>query len=243
VSVSPRLGERALADAMAREDVEAYDIRVDLPATQRTVGEQRVATIGFASRQDLNRARTALEAISMDGLRMHFRPYRDPRTRQREPPIEEWRYPYVTHESNLSHPPSRHARDIVITGLDPRHFERSNVRELVESECGDGTVLSVQIAENSWNFAARAYVELDRHSTAIRAIEKIDGMIDRGYAITVNWDGRPAPPRRAPSPPHNGFTSRPFREFRLALGGILFFLSLRIRPAYRYIFAGQYGDS
>lgn len=213
--VSPRLCERALADTLAREDIEAYDIRVDQPpAYRRNDRGERVAVIALTSPQDMTRARIVLDTVFVDGLRLHCRTFRDPRTNRFEPPNEEWRYPYVTHQSNLAHPPHPHACDIVVTGLDPSLYLRgSEIRELVESECGDYTVISVKIDQK---YAARAYVEMDRHSSALRAIEKIDGMIDRGHAVTVNWDGRrPAHPRRTPSPRRNGFTSRPFREFRL----------------------------
>lgn len=213
--------ERALADTLAHEDIEAYDIRVDQPPSyRRNDREERVAVIGLTSPQDMTRARSALDSLLIDGVRMHCRTYRDPRTNRLGPPSEEWRYPYVTHQSNLAHPPHPHACDIVITGLDPSTYLReAEIRELVEAECGDYTVISVRIDQK---YAARAYVEMDRPSAALRAIEKLDGMIDRGHAITVNWDGRPAHPRRAPSPPRNGFTSRPFRESRLARGGSSF---------------------
>ncbi|GAA5860568.1 hypothetical protein JCM3774_006209 [Rhodotorula dairenensis] len=239
-AVSPRLCERALADILARVDVEAYDIRVEpQPAYRaRRIGsggrrDERIATIGVHSSRDAELAKAALEQVkTVDNLHMYIVPYRDPRSGRTEPPLpateEEKRYPYVSHRYNLAHPPHPHNRDLVITGLDPAQSHPREVEDLVESVCGYRSVAKVRVVAagpagsgSGSGSGMKARVEMERPDDALRAIEELDGSVEHGCAITVNWD--PSSPtmarplRRSRSPPpttlHNGLPNRQFRRY------------------------------
>ncbi|GAA5989194.1 hypothetical protein JCM10908_001204 [Rhodotorula pacifica] len=217
-AVSPELSERALADILAREEVEAYDIRVQHPLFRSNAREERTATIGLYSEQDVRRASLALRAAPMGSYNMYVKSYRDPATGATEPPPDS-QCRYVNHRYNLSHPPYRGCCTVVISGLHRVWSSPADVGDLVEAACGPRSVLSVEIAGNGRqkSFSRTAYVELDRQVTAIRAIEQLDGAVEHGYATTVNWDEGPSPSRHPHSPPsrrsQTGFSAQPFRRY------------------------------
>ncbi|GAA6057789.1 hypothetical protein JCM3770_001041 [Rhodotorula araucariae] len=185
--LSLAVSERTLYDMLLSEGYSADDIYIEQPAK----GDARLAFVRLRSPLACSGAIQALSKRVIDGMRLFADSLIDPLTGSARPrfpahlvPRERYRGP----RQNAAHPPSRGARDIVLDHL-PERAAAGDVAAFVERHLGRGTVIRLKL-----DGAARvggeqvAYVQLDRHSDALAAFDRLDGRVFQEHAVSVIWD-------------------------------------------------------
>ncbi|BGP30230.1 hypothetical protein JCM10296v2_001982 [Rhodotorula toruloides] len=173
----------ALADVAAPEDIYVFHVVHVVKQPERT------AYIAFKDTRTANDALDQLVSYRFDGHRIDvdwFRPAqgeRDPL----EPATTGLRMPYAGPSRNGSAILDSSYTDLVVSGVVPHARER-DLRDSIELVVGRGSVKAVRMSVCQGVDRNRsAFVKMYRHSDALRAIDRADGFLFEGQAITVNW--------------------------------------------------------
>jgi RNA recognition motif-containing protein len=196
VSDLPRtVGERDLYDCLARARLSPEDVYVHHVIQQPF----RFAFIAFRGVPAAEDAIVEIGSHRFDGKRPRvgfFRP-RDGETQPFQGRHAEPRCRNAGPSRNRASPPVPNCRDLTVFGIAPRSYERDLV-DLIESKAGRGSIRSLQLEANSRaEDDRRAFIEMDKHDDALRALDRVDGLVFDGQAITVNWACAPASTHRA----------------------------------------------
>lgn len=195
-NVPPAVGERRIAqDLREIAKIRAYNIFCH-PIPSAPHAPSRVATVGVEVDADAKRVLEHFKTFPLMHQYSRASLYRNPRTGERTP---RWvpRDRYVEHEYNLTHPPFPAHRHLLVRGMHPNMGGPQAIRAILSPQRWDA-VVRIEVDPSPTFFSSVAQVEAEDFDGAVGIMDELDGVRDdRGYAITVVWDGGRKPP---PSP-------------------------------------------
>lgn len=186
VSNLPRsVAERDLYEVLVRATLAPEDIFVHHVIKQ----SYRFAFVAFSSIRAAEDAIAEIGARTFSGQRPRvgfFRP-KNGETQPFEGRYSAPRFRYMGPTRNQTNAPTPDYRDLIIYGIAP-YSQQQDLRDFIEAKIGRGSIRRLYLETKSLAEDDRkALVEMDRHSDALRALDRVDGTLFKGQAITVNW--------------------------------------------------------
>ncbi|BGP06192.1 hypothetical protein JCM10049v2_002011 [Rhodotorula toruloides] len=186
VSNLPRsVAERDLYEVLARATLAPEDIFVHHVIKQ----SYRFAFVAFSSIRAAEDAIAEIGPRTFSGQRPRvgfFRP-KNGETQPFEGRYSAPRFRYMGPTRNQTNAPTPDYRDLIIYGIAP-YSQQQDLRDFIEAKIGRGSIRRLYLETKSFAEDDRkALVEMDRHSDALRALDRVDGTLFKGQAITVNW--------------------------------------------------------
>ncbi|BGO97852.1 hypothetical protein NBRC10513v2_001849 [Rhodotorula toruloides] len=177
--------ERDLYELLARARLPPEDVYVHHAIKQPF----RFAFVGFSDSRAAEDAMDVIGARLFNGQRprVSFFRRKDGETQPFEGRHAAPRFPYAGPARNQTNTPAPDYRDLIIYGIAP-YSQEQDLRDFIEAKIGRGSIRRLHLEANSFAEDDRkALLEVDRHSDALRALDRVDGSLFKGQAITVNW--------------------------------------------------------
>ncbi|KAK4332721.1 Proteophosphoglycan ppg4 [Rhodotorula toruloides] len=184
-NLSRSAAERDLYELLARARLPPEDVYVHHAIKQPF----RFAFVGFSDSRAAEDAMDVIGARLFNGQRprVSFFRRKDGETQPFEGRHAAPRFPYAGPARNQTNTPAPDYRDLIIYGIAP-YSQEQDLRDFIEAKIGRGSIRRLHLEANSFAEDDRkALLEVDRHSDALRALDRVDGSLFKGQAITVNW--------------------------------------------------------